>query len=271
MEAALAHSHARTGAARATPTQLPDMEAFLAWADCLTLGMFSSEACVSMLELTALRQAEKLEAEARTMEAARWLSWLHEGPALRLRRQHRLSAVAGGWIPCPATDPIEPLPEEPLLADAQIDGLTPQQLRQVALSLSAGGGHAGAQQHVELEAKKSGVRSGWLPRATAPTWPSSGIATPPLLRRDDLLAACHTFPAQTGLGWGALHPRAFTRLSTVALDWVLGVSGNAGPSAIGRTARAPLSSSSSPSQTAGTSPLGCCPCWSVFGCGLGET
>ena len=87
--------------AGATVAQRAVMDAFLAWQSCLATQLLQSQACISMFERAAVAQAEKLEAMARAMDSARWLSWLHEGPSLSLRRQHRLSRAANGWIACP--------------------------------------------------------------------------------------------------------------------------------------------------------------------------
>eukprot|EP00973_Karenia_brevis_P089683 12398959-Karenia_brevis.AAC.1 len=56
--------------------------------------------------LARLRSTAFLIAQRATeydMNASRrsWLTWLQEGPAQGLARQHRMSRVAGGWIPSP--------------------------------------------------------------------------------------------------------------------------------------------------------------------------
>lgn len=53
---------------------------------------------VDMLCRVAIKQAESEERAARAASLAQWMSWLHEGPANGLRRQHRFSRLPTGWM-----------------------------------------------------------------------------------------------------------------------------------------------------------------------------
>ena len=66
------------------------------WREAITLSMMQQEAVSLMLEEVATRQAEREEAAASKAITLKWVSWLHEGPAAGLGRQHRMSKVAQG-------------------------------------------------------------------------------------------------------------------------------------------------------------------------------
>ena len=51
-------------------------------------------------------------------------------------------------------------------------------------------------------------------------WPADLGRMPPQLMVYALLQAARTFPAGTGLGWDAIHPRAIARLSGATLLWL---------------------------------------------------
>lgn len=51
------------------------------------------------LQGNAEKEAEKLETEAATRAQANYTNWLKEGPGQGIGRQHKMSRVAGGWIP----------------------------------------------------------------------------------------------------------------------------------------------------------------------------
>jgi len=103
------------------------------------------------LRRTALDNAEREEVAAQKMSLMAWTKWIHEGPAAGLRRQHRYSRVADGWIPTAkssgAIGTVDPMDE--IDADS---GLNNEQLDQLRQNTMLGDAPAGAQQEVEDEA-----------------------------------------------------------------------------------------------------------------------
>ena len=69
--------------------------AFRWWIRNLEHRVLYSIHAVAQLSRTA-EDARKYDARQSTRK---WLSWLHEGPAAGLGRQHQMPRVAGGWIP----------------------------------------------------------------------------------------------------------------------------------------------------------------------------
>ena len=78
----------------ATEPQKAAMRAFTVWRGKLTLNMLRLEAVAAMLQEVASKQADIEEAAAGKAATLKWVSWLHEGPATGLGRQHKMSKVA---------------------------------------------------------------------------------------------------------------------------------------------------------------------------------
>ncbi len=53
----------------------------------------------AIFQVAASNNANAMEVRPRAAVATRWQSWLEEGPARGLKRQHRLSRCAVGWFP----------------------------------------------------------------------------------------------------------------------------------------------------------------------------
>ena len=52
-----------------------------------------------MSRQVAVAAADSLRQKMYVQARAKWRSYLHDGPAAGLRRQHRFSKVLGGWVP----------------------------------------------------------------------------------------------------------------------------------------------------------------------------
>jgi hypothetical protein len=91
------HPHPRE--VLATREQKEAMKVFSDWRKAISLGMLQHDSVTVMLEDVAVKQADREEAAASKATTLKWVSWLHEGPAAGLGRQHRMSKVAQGWAP----------------------------------------------------------------------------------------------------------------------------------------------------------------------------
>ena len=80
---------------------LGDTEAFRHWFGAVKHHLLMNKQYVVWLRLDAQLRAKAVS--RRDIDARRrsWQSWLQEGPAQGLGRQHRMSRVVGGWIPAP--------------------------------------------------------------------------------------------------------------------------------------------------------------------------
>ena len=61
--------------------------------------MLSHQLWTHMIRKTADEMVRTLESEINARSRAEWESWLGEGPAKGLSRQHKMSRTATGWIP----------------------------------------------------------------------------------------------------------------------------------------------------------------------------
>jgi hypothetical protein len=198
------------------------MDKFQKWRVQVTRQMLDIPQWVQMLEDVARRQAESEEEAARKMQNAKWLSWLHDGPAAGLGRQHLISRSAIGWNP--TADSVGDDSTLPPLADPDgIDGLSSEELRSIKEQRTEAGCPANAQQEVDDEATGWGKQWQTGQRYVEPDWQGIGLEVPDALLQHELVTACQTFPANTGLGWDALHPRAVARLSTSTLVWIISI------------------------------------------------
>ena len=74
-------------------------DAFRAWMRGISRARVADLPCTAILAATASDTAKRLEAADKRDSDASWRSWLQEGPAKGLRRQHRFSRAATGWVP----------------------------------------------------------------------------------------------------------------------------------------------------------------------------
>ena len=95
----LRYTHPQPREALATKPQKEEMKVFGDWRKAVTLSMLKEDSVAAMFEEVAVKQAEKEEAASSKAATVTWVSWLHEGPAAGLGRQHQMSKVAQGWMP----------------------------------------------------------------------------------------------------------------------------------------------------------------------------
>ena len=69
------------------------------WVAGIRLERLHEGPYVAALVQAALRNADATEAHDRRRAQTAWQHWLTQGPAKSLGRHHRMSRVAGGWIP----------------------------------------------------------------------------------------------------------------------------------------------------------------------------
>ena len=179
------------------------METFLWWQGHVEHHMLESQQWIKLLEDVARKQAEGEEEAARRMSIAKWLTWLHEGLAAGLGRQHLMTRMSLGWVPTAnATGNVGDVPG--LGDDDGIDGLTSDQLTTIEESRQEGGAPANAQREADDEAAGWGKQ--WLvgEHYEQLGWPEIGEGGRKQLLLRELTAACNTFPLTTGLGWDVL-------------------------------------------------------------------
>ena len=98
-----------------------------------------------------MANAEKEERAAQLIAMMKWVTWIREGPALGLRRQHRFTRNVGGWSPTEAssgkiaeTDVRDELDE--------LEGLSRQAIDDLKFQQADGGSPATAQQEADQQA-----------------------------------------------------------------------------------------------------------------------
>ncbi len=192
---------------------LDDVMGFLAWRDALPTLSTPPAHAVQAFATAATANAASFVAKTQRQRMNSWTTWLHEGPAAGLRRQHRMSRVASGWIPAPvgdAPDPTLSYADDVDEVHDKLDDAWP----------SGGRGRLGpldAQSIAERE--KADWAEQWAASAPYPLlpWPDDlGPLLPPIAV-DLFRQVLATFAAHTALGWDALHPRALLRLSDCML------------------------------------------------------
>ena len=79
----------------ATPQQMESFTRFLAWQEAISEQLLKQRAWVFSLRSMAVANAEKEERAAQHIAVMKWVTWIREGPALGLRRQHRFTRNVG--------------------------------------------------------------------------------------------------------------------------------------------------------------------------------
>ena len=219
--------------------QLPsslDGQLFQQWQCSVTSTALQSQHWATMLLEVATSMAQRhTDADVHRSRAS-WITWLNDGPAAGLRKQHAMSRVAVGWIPstqgrCGDGDDLSLEEAHSLHQD---DQLTERDVRvetcpteltwdahQPTTEDAAGGLPRSAQQSADREAAQwSRV---WGADATLPDceWPADMGPLPPMLELHSFKEALATFPAALGLGWDGIHPKALLRLSDAVLHAIL--------------------------------------------------
>ena len=80
------------------------MEPFWAWQAAITSDMLCHMPLVELLRQASGGMTAWFAEYEVNQSILRWQLWVSEGPAKGLRRQHRMSRVANGWIPSGVTD-----------------------------------------------------------------------------------------------------------------------------------------------------------------------
>ena len=189
-------------------------ELFRRWFDGIQRERLYTKQYVVILRLEANQTAKA--AAGSDVEARRrsWQAWLHEGPAAGLSRQHRMSRVAGGWVPSAI--------DQAALAEHEADGSTADAAEGMELrTIDRTEMPLHSQQEVEREATAWAIV--WQADAQPPTplWPAMLGESLPELCVTAAMHACAAFPSGTGLGWDNLHPRALRRISVAAITALL--------------------------------------------------
>eukprot|EP00973_Karenia_brevis_P061595 8565581-Karenia_brevis.AAC.1 len=120
-----------------------------------------------------------------------------------------MTRTAVGWIPAP----VSRTGEHDLSMADQLDDLEAHELEAVKAPPDNVASPLGPQQTADAEAATWAVQ--WAAERPYPDmdWPEDLGAIPPQLQLHELKKTLASFPAGTGLGWDALHPRALLRLS----------------------------------------------------------
>ncbi len=161
--------------------------------------------------LTAARQyARRCEAACARFRTAQWVSWLYQGPASGLGRQHAYSRLPHGWVPTrvASRSSVAAWREHDLHQEAAW-------LRRRSLTADEDGvmQPLNAQEVVDVEALDWAEH--WKAGQEQPPcpWPAHIPVPEHPLTPQELLAAADTFPDGTGLNWERFHPKAIRRLS----------------------------------------------------------
>ena len=195
--------------------------AFRWWIRNLDHRVLYSIHAVAQLNSTVSKIAEAARLYDAKQSTRSWLTWLHEGPAAGLGRQHQMSRVAGGWIPSRAaavkgTDEARnDDPEHSWQND--LEDPSEEYVVHQANSANAVEVPLDKQQTVDLEADEWGSIWQAVKKQHQPAWPKEMGIQPPPLALPALKDVCSTFPADVGLGWDKLHPRALLRCSDCVL------------------------------------------------------
>ena len=131
-----------------------------------------------------------------------------------LKKQRQMSRTATGWISTKVAEPkannFEPIDE--------LDGLSDEQLHSIRLEGQAEAPLT-AQQIANDEKCKWGAEWAVGEQWCEPDWSEFTVNEDPLpVSVADFRRACMTFPAGTGLGWDAIHPRALNRLDDATIQ-----------------------------------------------------
>ena len=195
--------------------------AFRWWIRNLDHRVLYSIHAVAQLSRTIGKIAEDARKYDARQSTRRWLSWLREGPAAGLGRQHQMSRVAGGWIPSRAAavkagdGALSADPEHSWQQD--LEDLSEEFVVQQANSANSVAVPLDKQQTVDLEADEWGSIWQAVKVQHQPVWPKEMGIMPPPLALSAVKHACSTFAEGVGLGWDKLHPRALLRCSDSVL------------------------------------------------------
>ena len=107
------------------PQMREEAAAFVAWKGCLSEQALASPAWVKSFLLVADEASNKANARSAVIATKRFETWVTEGPAAGLKRQHLFSRTAVGWIP----DKCDVQEEVKLSELDDLEGISAEQLR----------------------------------------------------------------------------------------------------------------------------------------------
>jgi hypothetical protein len=181
----------------------------IAWMGMLSDQILRSSFWVEAFGRVAITMAECAERAAGIAATQAFATWLQEGSASGLKRQHLLTRTATGWIPAKVDAEEVNSNEDP----DELDGLSAAELAAVKGVPDGVPTPLGAQQTANAERTVWGSEWGAGEDYLEPTWTVEDSLFPPPLLLAEFRAALATFPCGTGLGWDDLHPRALLRLA----------------------------------------------------------
>ena len=175
---------------------------------------------VKAFTTAAKKEAETQEREAQRAQYLSWTSWLQEGPAAGLKRQHQFTKVKSGWVESALTQENDETQGDE--GAKHEDGLSPEQLKSVVKPPDVMTCRPATMQE-ETDSQATAWRCEWGSNLTCieePQWPEDIGCMPEVLLNDSIVQAALTFPKGTGLGWDGVHPRVLTRVSPFLLRWI---------------------------------------------------
>jgi hypothetical protein len=189
----------------------------LAWQGLLTEQMLRTSFWVEALGEVATAMAEAAERTASIHANQAFATWLQDGAAGGLKRQHLLTRTATGWIPTKVASEEANVGVEP----EELDGLSPAQLDEVTRMPDGWATPLCAQQLANAERLAWGKEWAANEERIEPGWDGVDAEVPPQLQLAKFKAALATFPCGTGLGWDDCHPRALLRLPDEILEAII--------------------------------------------------
>ena len=147
----LTYCHPPPDKYKATPQQLDSFAKFKVWQGSLTGNLLANRSWTVALKDMAVANAEKEEKVAQQIAMTKWMSWIREGPADGLRRQHKFTRSAAGWIPTEkSTGVVTGIDVRDELDDLQ--GVSKQAIDELNVQQAGNGAPATAQQEADQQA-----------------------------------------------------------------------------------------------------------------------
>ena len=172
-----------------------------------------------MVRKAAGEMVVTLETEILATNIIAWETWLCEGPAKGLSRQHKMSRTRTGWIPIAKFEYSE-FPEDPEVDDSEAN-LSWDACPAARTQTTADGVPGSVNQEITNEVA-AWQREWACHEDSGPMlpviWPDDLGAPPERMDIERLRKALLSFPVQLGLGWDKTHPRAIARLDDTILE-----------------------------------------------------
>ena len=200
--------------------QLQDaMFVFDLWRGQLRWSNLHYPPALEMMAAAAERQAQTEEAAACKHAFQEFLSWLKEGPAGGLRRQHRFTRVCIGWQ---RTKECGTEGNDELTQRDDLDGISQSEIVNAIVEEQSNTAIASTQREANQEARAWAAQWGVGCFIDQPVvWPDNIMEQHSPMLVDTVLRAANTFPSELGLGWDALHPRLLTRVSRSTVEMLI--------------------------------------------------